>query len=91
MVPSSSLALQPSCAGAPVTDMSAVGVSPFGEALSVSIHRWKLPEWEHCLWDVLTCLKSAGSLAAHLVGTWSSLEGSPSSALRADLQSCVGM
>lgn len=91
MVPSSSLALQPSCAGAPVTDMSAVGVSPFGKALSVSIHGSKLPEWEHCLWDVLTCLKSAGSLAAHLVGTWSSLEGCPSSALRADLQSCVGM
>lgn len=54
-------------------------------------HRWKLPEWEHCLWDALICLKSTGSLAAQLVGTWSSFEGSPSSALRTDVQSCVGM
>lgn len=89
MVLSSPLALQPSCAGADVTGMSAVGVSPFVEALSVSIHGSKLPEWEHCLWDALTL--AAGSLAAQLVGTWSSLEGSLSSTLRADLQSGVGM
>jgi len=77
------------CAGAHVPGLLTAGVSPFIKAISMSIHGWKLPEWELCLQDALTCLKSAGSLAAELAGAWSSLEDSPSSPSRADLQSCV--